>query len=75
MCMNFCGLNPMRALAVAGIVQGSSAPPLLFLIMRTTNDGAVMAERVNGRTINALGWAATGATFAATAGLVAIWFM
>ncbi|GJE44125.1 Nramp family divalent metal transporter [Methylobacterium soli] len=71
--LNFLGFNPMRALVWSGIVQGFSVPPLLFLMMRMTNDRAVMGERVNGRLTNLLGWTTTLVTFLATACLVATW--
>jgi NRAMP (natural resistance-associated macrophage protein)-like metal ion transporter len=71
--INFLGINPMKALVWAGIVQGFSTPPLLFLIMRITNNRSVMGNRVNGREINVLGWITTAAVFAATAGLVVTW--
>jgi NRAMP (natural resistance-associated macrophage protein)-like metal ion transporter len=75
MCMNFFGFNPMKALVFAGIVQGFSTPPLMFLIMRMTSSRAIMGEAVNGRGINILGWTTTAAIFAATAGLVCTWFL
>jgi Mn2+/Fe2+ NRAMP family transporter len=75
MSMNFFGFNPMRALVVAGIVQGFSTPPLLLLIMRMTGDRALMGDAVNGRAVSALGWATTVAVFAATAGLACSWFL
>lgn len=72
--MNFLGFNPMKALVFAGIVQGFSTPPLLFLIMRMTGDRALMGRSANGRAITILGWATTAAVWAATAGLVWTWF-
>jgi Mn2+/Fe2+ NRAMP family transporter len=71
--LNFVGINPMKALVVAGIVQGFSTPPLLLLIMLTTNDRRVMGRWVNGPAINVLGWTTTAVAFAATAALVATW--
>jgi Mn2+/Fe2+ NRAMP family transporter len=71
--MNFLGFNPMRALVVAGIVQGFSTPPLMLFIMRMTGDRALMGKSVNGRAISILGWVTTGAIFAATVGLVWTW--
>jgi len=73
--LNFFGINPMKALVFAGIVQGFSTPPLMLLIMRMTNNPAIMGTRVNGRAINILGWITTVAIFAATAGLVISWFV
>lgn len=75
MCMNFFGLNPMKALVIAGIVQGFSTPPLMLLIMRMTSDRSLMGDAVNGRAVNVLGWATTAAIFAATAGLICTWFL
>jgi Mn2+/Fe2+ NRAMP family transporter len=65
----------MKALVVAGIVQGFSTPPLMLLIMRMTSNREIMRESVNGRVVNVLGWATTAAIFAATAGLVCTWFL
>jgi NRAMP (natural resistance-associated macrophage protein)-like metal ion transporter len=75
MCLNFLGFNPMKALVYSGIVQGFSTPPLLLLIMLMTNNRKIMGNRVNSRGMNILGWITTLAIFAATAGLVATWFM
>lgn len=68
--MNFSGINPMKALVLAGIVQGFSTPPLMLLVMLLTNNRAIMGEHVNGRGINILGWITTVAMFAATIGLI-----
>ena len=73
--MNFFGINPMKALVFAGIVQGFSTPPLLLLILLMTNNRAIMGERVNGRAINGLGWITTATIFAATVGLVVSWLL
>src|SRR5438105_12670454 len=37
MCINFFGINPIKALVYAGIVQGFSTPFLMRLIMLITN--------------------------------------
>src|SRR5690349_12766906 len=73
--MNFFGVNPMKALVLAGIVQGFSTPPLMLLIMRMTNNPSIMGKRANGTAINILGWITTVAIFAASAGLVLAWFI
>jgi NRAMP (natural resistance-associated macrophage protein)-like metal ion transporter len=70
MCLNFVGVNPMRALVVAGIVQGFSTPPLMLLIMVMTNRRSIMGDKVNGRFVNVLGWATTAVIFMASAFLV-----
>jgi NRAMP (natural resistance-associated macrophage protein)-like metal ion transporter len=71
--LNFIGINPMRALVLAGIVQGFSTPPLMLLIMLITNRQAIMGDKVNGRAINILGWATTALIFAASSCLLFTW--
>ncbi len=75
MAMNFLGVNPMRALVWSGIIQGFSTPPLMLLMLRMTNNRAIMGEQVNSRTVNVLGWATMLAMFAATIGLVVSWLV
>jgi Mn2+/Fe2+ NRAMP family transporter len=74
MLLNFTGINPMRALVLAGIVQGFSTPPLMLLIMLLTNREAIMGERANGRVLNVLGWSTTAVIFSASLCLVVLWF-
>ncbi len=73
--MNFAGFNPMQALVWAGVVQGFSTPPLLLIIMLMTNNRRIMGDKVNGTATNILGWVTTATIFAASAGLVASWFI
>ncbi len=73
--MNFLGLNPMKALVWAGVVQGFSTPPLLLLIVLMTSRRRIMGNKVNSLWLNILGWATTAAIFAASAGLVVSWFL
>lgn len=71
--MNFLGVNPIRALVWAGVVQGLSTPFLMLAMMRISNDRRVMGRWVNTRLLNLLGWLTTAAIFAASAGLVIAW--
>jgi Mn2+/Fe2+ NRAMP family transporter len=73
--MNFIGINPMKALVFAGIVQGFSTPPLMLLIMLMTNNKKIMGDRVNSRGLNIIGWVTTVAIFTATLVLVVTWFI
>jgi Mn2+/Fe2+ NRAMP family transporter len=68
--LNFFGINPMKALVLAGVVQGVSTPFLMLLVMRITNNRKIMGRWVNSRAMNILGWLTTVAMFAATVGLV-----
>ena len=71
--MNFFGINPMRALVWAGIVQGFSTPFLMLIVMLITNNPVIMGRWANGRAVNVLGWITTGAMFATTTALVIMW--
>lgn len=71
--MNFLGINPMRALVFAGIVQGFSTPPLMLLIMLMTNRRKVMGDKVNSLFSNIVGWATTAIIFAASLALLWTW--
>ena len=68
--LNFFGINPMKALVFAGIVQGVSTPFLMLLLMRITNNPKIMGRWVKSRGMNVLGWLTTAAMFAATIGLL-----
>lgn len=43
--INFGGINPIKALVIAGIVQGFSTSPLMLLIMLMTNNRRIMGDR------------------------------
>ena len=71
--INFVGLNPIKALFFAAVVNGFLAPPLLIVIMLIANNRKVMRDRVNGRWANILGWTTTIVMFAAAVALVLTW--
>lgn len=73
--LNFLGFNPMHALVWSGVVQGFSTPPLLFLMLLMTNNRNIMGERTNGWWTNLLGGLTLLVCLAASAGLVATWFL
>lgn len=70
MAIALLGLNPIKALFWAAIVQGMLAPPLMVLIMLITNNRAIMGRWVNGRLLNFLGWTTIAAVSAAALGLL-----
>jgi Mn2+/Fe2+ NRAMP family transporter len=70
MTMNLFGINPIKALVFAGIVQGFSTPVLLFMIMRLTNNPRVIGEQRNSRLLNICGWITTAAVSTAAVALV-----
>ena len=71
--INLIGINPMKALVFAGIVQGFSTPPLMALIMLMTSRRDVMRDKTNTPLLNVLGWTTTGIMFAATGALLYTW--
>jgi NRAMP (natural resistance-associated macrophage protein)-like metal ion transporter len=68
--INFADVNSMRLLFVAALVNGLLASPMLILIMRASNNRAVVGDKTNGPWINALGWITTAAALAAAATLI-----
>ena len=68
--INFIGINPIDALFWTAVINGFVAPPLLVLIMLVANNRKIMGDRVNGLTLNVVGWAGTLVMFAAAIGLV-----
>lgn len=71
--INFIGINPIRALVYAAIINGFLAPPLLVAIMLVANNRQIMGQRVNGRWANILGWTTTLVMFIAAVALVLTW--
>jgi NRAMP (natural resistance-associated macrophage protein)-like metal ion transporter len=55
MALNFSGVNPMRMLFGAAIVNGVLAPPLIVVILMICNNREIMGEKRNGWLINAGG--------------------
>ncbi len=54
--MNFAGVGEIRALYVAAIINGVTAPLLLVVIMLIAGDRKVLGEFVPGRLLLGLGW-------------------
>ncbi len=57
--LNFIGLNPIKALYYAAIVNGVIAPVLMFFIFRIGRDAGVMGCFTNPRWVNIWGWIVT----------------
>ncbi len=65
--INLAGVNPMRALVGAGLVQGALAPVLILLLILLTGDAKVMGPWRNRRAVRWLGWLTFALTTAAVA--------
>jgi NRAMP (natural resistance-associated macrophage protein)-like metal ion transporter len=73
MSVNFFGLNPIKALLWAGVVEGLLTAPLMLLTMLITNNRTIMGRWVNRMATNIVGWATTAVTFAASFGVLYAW--
>jgi Mn2+/Fe2+ NRAMP family transporter len=57
MVIDYAGVNAIRMLFWAAVVNGVLAPPLIAIILHVSNNRSVMGEHTNGRTLNVLGLA------------------
>jgi Mn2+/Fe2+ NRAMP family transporter len=59
MLLNFIGINPIKALYYAAILNGCIAPILMFFIFRIGRDKKVMGQFTSPRWVNVWGWVVT----------------
>ena len=59
MLLNLVGINPIKALYYAAIVNGTIAPVLMFFIFRIGRDEKVMGQFTNPPWVNMWGWIVT----------------
>jgi Mn2+/Fe2+ NRAMP family transporter len=59
MSLNFIGINPIKALYYAAILNGVIAPVLMFFIFRIGNDEKIMGRFTSSLWVNVFGWVAT----------------
>lgn len=69
--INFIGLNPIKALIYAAVLNGVVAPVILTCIVILSCNKHIMGEWVSKRLTKAVGWAATAVM--AVAGIAAIY--
>ena len=55
--INFSDIDPIKALVYAAVINGVTAVPILYTIMKIANDKKILEGRVNRRFSNVLGWA------------------
>ena len=58
LCINFLGIDPIKALIFTAVVNGVAAVPLLYMIARVGNNREIMGEYRNGLWSNIGIWAA-----------------
>lgn len=71
--MNLFGINPIKALYYAAVLNGLAAPPLLVLVMLISRNAAIMKDKVNSNLSAVLGWLTTGAMTLAALALILSW--
>jgi Mn2+/Fe2+ NRAMP family transporter len=54
--LNYAGLNAIKLLFTAAVINGVLAPPLILIVLLLTSDRTVMGDAVNSRTLACLGW-------------------
>jgi NRAMP (natural resistance-associated macrophage protein)-like metal ion transporter len=54
--LNFVGLDPIKALLYAAVLNGIVAPIILFFIVKLSSDRHVMGHWANGKILTGLGW-------------------
>jgi len=50
------GINPIKALVYAAVINGVVAVPLILLILLMSSNRAIMGRYVNRRWVNVIGW-------------------
>jgi NRAMP (natural resistance-associated macrophage protein)-like metal ion transporter len=68
--LNFAGINAVKMLFWAAVINGLLAPPLILLVILLTSSQKVMGKRVNSPLLRYLGWATFAVMTAAAAGML-----
>jgi NRAMP (natural resistance-associated macrophage protein)-like metal ion transporter len=69
--LSLLSVNPIKLLVFVAVVNGVSAAPLLFVVMRISSSKELMGSYVNGRLANTLGWSTAGVMALAAVALFA----
>jgi Mn2+/Fe2+ NRAMP family transporter len=67
--LNYAGLNAIKLLFTAAVINGVLAPPLILIVLLLTSDRTVMGDAVTSRTVALLGWLAFAVMVVAAFGL------
>jgi NRAMP (natural resistance-associated macrophage protein)-like metal ion transporter len=67
--LNYAGLNAIKLLFTAAVVNGVLAPPLILIVLLLTRDRKVMGDAVNSPLLACLGWLTFGVMMIAALGL------
>lgn len=68
--INFSGVAPFKMLYYTAVINGIAAPPLIVLILRISNNKAIMGNNTNSKLSNILGWIIAGVMGASSIALL-----
>jgi Mn2+/Fe2+ NRAMP family transporter len=68
--LNYAGLDAIKLLFTAAVINGVLAPPLILIVLLLTGDRTVMGDAVNPPAIAILGWIAFAVMVVAALGLL-----
>jgi Mn2+/Fe2+ NRAMP family transporter len=71
--LNFIGINPIRALFWAAVLNGVLAAPLMAVIMHMASSKKVMDKFTVPLYLRVVGWTATAVMLAVSIGVFATW--
>jgi len=54
--INFTNIDPIKALVYTAVINGVTAVPILYTVMKIGNDRKFLGNKVNGRLSNIIGW-------------------
>lgn len=72
--LNYCGFNPIKLLIYAAVINGVAAVPIIFILIRISNNKKIMGAYTSGKLSNIFG-GATFAVMALAAGLMLYTFV
>ena len=72
-CLNFTGLDPIKALFWSAVINGVAAVPIMIMIMLMASRRVVMGQFTLTRRLMVLGWLATAVMALAAIGMFATW--
>jgi Mn2+/Fe2+ NRAMP family transporter len=67
--LNYAGLNAIKLLFTAAVINGILSPPLILIVVLLTRDRTVMGDAVNSRSLAFLGWVTLAVMAVAALGL------
>ncbi|MFZ2149916.1 MAG: Nramp family divalent metal transporter [Minisyncoccia bacterium] len=73
--LNFVGLDPIKALIYAAVLNGVISPLMVFFIVRLSGDGEVMGDFKNQKGRNILGWLTFAVVLTVSIGTLVSLFM